>query len=448
MAMPDQQLPQGKFSVGGRKQRLLIELRSSFWFLPGLIILATMGLAIGLVELDYRVDETLKQWSPRWFDNSPEGALGILQAVAGSMATVAGVVFSVTIVALALASTQYTTRVLRNFMRDRLNQSMLGIFIGVYLYSLFVMRAISGSSGAFVPSLALLGAVALAAVASVVFIFFIHHISSSIQASELAKAITKETQAALDIEFPLQSAAWQISDTTDALAWQPIPATDLGYIQTVDMQALVDLACEHDTIVRMECGVGDFVATGWTIASVAGSKPPNAEMVDKINHIYAVDSFRTIDQDAAFGFRQLVDMALKALSPGINDTTTAVTCIEHLSALLSHCAARPAPAPYLLHDGVLRLIAQSHSFACLVSLSFEQIMENAKSNTETLLRLMTGIEKVACCVRDPDRLLPLQAQLDAIAEIIEDEPRTAVTRSQLRHRLALVRQALNEVSEN
>ncbi|WP_151637422.1 DUF2254 domain-containing protein [Noviherbaspirillum aerium] len=428
---------------GARVRQAFIAMRSSFWFLPALIVLASMALALGLVELDQHAGKAWMQWNPRWFENDAEGARSILQTIAGSMATVAGVVFSITIVALAQASTQYTTRVLRNFMRDRLNQSMLGIFIGVFLYCLLVMRFINDS---FVPSVALLAAVALTILASATFIIFIHHIASSIQASELAKSITLETMAALDTEFPAHGSPNRHPHDSAApeATWQPLPARDVGYIQTVDVQALIDFACQYDTIVRMECDVGDFVAQGWTMAYIAGTQPASEKMIEYVNHIYVVDSYRTIDQDAAFGFRQLVDISLKALSPGINDTTTAVTCIEHLSALLAYCAPRPVRPPWHVHDGKLRLIAQPRSFDYLVSLAFEQILENAKGNTEILLRLMAAIERIADSLCDIERLQPLREQLDAIAEIIESETKTANSRRRLQERLSAVRQALEE----
>lgn len=430
---------------GGHARRTLIELRSSFWFLPALIGIGNIGLALGLIEMDRQLGKDLMQWSPRWFDNDPEGARSILQTIAGSMATVAGVVFSITIVALTLASTQYSPRVLRNFMRDRFNQAMLGIFIGVFIYCLLVLRTIRTDNDAFVPSSALLVAVLLAILASGTFIFFIHHIAASIQASELTKAITKETIVALDEAFSPQGYAkqeWEKGLDPD-LIWQPLPAQDVGYIQTVDLQALVNFACTYDTIVRMDCGVGDFVAPGWAMASIASVQPVSKEMVEEINGIYAIDGYRTIDQDAAFGFRQLVDVGLKALSPGINDTTTAVTCIEHLTALLSHCAPHPERAPWQMREGVLRLIEKPHSFAYLVALAFEQIRENAKGNTEILLRLMAAIERVSGWIRDPDRFLPLRTQLQAIAETIESESRTAHEGRRLQEKLAAVCAVLN-----
>lgn len=282
---------------GGRARRTLIELRSSFWFLPALIGIGNIGLALGLIEMDRQFGLELMQWSPRWFDNDPEGARSILQTIAGSMATVAGVVFSITIVALTLALTQYSPRVLRNFMRDRFNQAMLGIFIGVFIYCLLVLRTIRSDNDAFVPSSALLVAVLLAILASGTFIFFIHHIAASIQASELTKAITKGTFVALDEAFPLHGYAMEERGERlePELIWQPLPAQDVGYIQTIDLDALVNFACTYDTIVRMDCGVGDFVAPGWSIASIASAEPASKKMVEEINGIYAIDGYRTID---------------------------------------------------------------------------------------------------------------------------------------------------------
>ena len=152
------------------------------------------------------------------------------------------------------------------------------------------------------------------------------------------------------------------------------------------------------------------------------------------------------DRDAAFGFRQLVDMSLKALSPGINDTTTAVTCIEHLSALLTHCAPHPARAAQHVRDGTLRVIAQRHGFAYLVSLAFEQILENGRNNAEILQRLMLAIEKIAGATSDSDRIGALRMQLDDIAEVIDMAPRTSQVRHRLQARLAAVRKVLDSRS--
>ena len=170
------------------------ERRSSFWFVPAVIVVGAVGLAAGLITLDVTVElHVAKRW-PLIFGSGASGARGLPSSVAGSMITVAGVVFSITMVALALTSSQYTSRVLRNFMRDRMNQVVLGVFVGIFAYCLVVLRTIrGGDEGAFVPSLAVLGGLVLAFVGIGYLIFFIHHISMSIQASRIIAAAAEET---------------------------------------------------------------------------------------------------------------------------------------------------------------------------------------------------------------------------------------------------------------
>jgi uncharacterized membrane protein len=399
-----------KISLIGRLNQLLIDIRSSLWFVPTLIVASAVALAFGLIEVDKRVDQQLRDWWPRFFVAQPEGTLAMLSTIAGSMATVAGVAFSITIVALALASSQYTSRVLRNFMRDPANQVVLGVFVGIYIYCLLVMRNISsGDHEAFVPALAVLGGVVLALVGIAVFIFFIHHIATSIQAEEIIASIMRDTVKVIDRLFPQELgdegdlAAGQLESTQAELVWHPVPALTTGYIQSVDIEVLLAFAREQNTVLRMEYGVGDFATGGRPLASLAVEQPPDEGTVQALNRIYAIDSYRTTDQDVLFGIRQLVDITLKALSPGINDTTTAVACIENLSVILQRCAARRIEPPHRFDDGELRVIAQGPTFERLVALAFDQILENAEGNTEIITRLLTAVGQVAEIARNTKR---------------------------------------------
>lgn len=178
------------------------ELRASFWFVPSLIILGAIALALGLIEAEsLGASEALADW-PRLFGVGAEGSRGMLAAIAGSVITVAGVAFSITVVALTLASSQYTPRILRNFMRDRANQFVLGVFVGVFTYCLIVLGAIRGGGDRFVPSLAVLGGFVLALISVGVLIFFIHHIALTIQAETIIASVTEETNEAIDRLFP------------------------------------------------------------------------------------------------------------------------------------------------------------------------------------------------------------------------------------------------------
>lgn len=430
----------------GRIQKLHIYLRSSLWFVPLIIIFGSIAAAFILVEIDQHFDQDLRQWSPRIFAMDSEGARSMLSAIAGAMATVAGVVFSITVVALTLASSQYTSRVLRNFMRDPVNQIMLGIFIGVYLYCLFVLRTISGGNGGFVPSIAVLAALIMAIFASVFFIFFIHHISSTIQASEMAAAITRETLKAVDVLFPEEIGEEQKEEelilAPDA-RWYGIPSDEMGYVQGVDTDALLDFASKHDTVVRMECKIGDFIAQDRPLASLALRAPPGPEIVDSLNQIYAIDTYRTVDQDAAFGIRQLVDMSLKALSPGVNDTTTAVTCIDHLSVILTRCARRRVAQSCRYEGERLRVIAAGPEFAHLVSLSFTQILENAESNAEIMLRLLIALGKIVSATSDTNRRQVLKRHIDEIEEISRQTIKSTLSMEKIEATLETVHQQLD-----
>jgi len=413
-------------SVGtGTLTQLLTAVRSSLWFVPSLIVLFALALALGLIQLDQHVDPGLRERWPWLLGADAEGARAMLSAIATSMITVAGVVFSITIVALSLAASQYTSRILRTFMRDPANQIVLGVFVGIYTYCLIVLRTISSGEGAFAPALAIFGGVVLAILGIGVLIFFIHHIAASIQASEIIAAIAQETSEAVERLFPQElgdEAAVPGADPERALAgrrWQAIAAEQTGYIQSIDAEGLLALAREGGTVVRMTCGVGEFAIGGRPLAWLATDEPPGADVVKALNRLYAIDGFRTVAQDAAFGIRQLVDIALKALSPGVNDTTTAVTCLDYLTAILLRCASRRIESPYRSENGELRVIAKGPSFAQLVALAFDQIRESGEGNTAVITRMLGALEQLLAVTQDERRREVLLRQVEVVAESAE-----------------------------
>ncbi|MBA2647648.1 MAG: DUF2254 domain-containing protein, partial [Pyrinomonadaceae bacterium] len=342
-------------------KRLWNELRSSLWFVPGLIVLGSIAVAFALIEVDSRISREMLIKYPRLFGAGAAGSRGMLTAIGGSMMTVAGVTFSLTLAALAQASSQYTPRILRNFMGDRANQIVLGSFVGIFVYCLVVLRTIrGGDEGAFVPSLSVVFAIFLAVVGIGFLIFFIHHIASSIQASNLIASAAEETLAAIDRLFPQQvgeSAAetdetggMKATRTADDLAnrsWREIPSRATGYLQSVDVEMLIKLATEHEIVMRMERGIGAFIVENEPLVSLAFATAPDEAVIEsfvkRLDDTYTISRYRTVEQDAAFGVRQIVDIALKALSPGINDTTTAVTCVDYLSSICARVARRRVP---------------------------------------------------------------------------------------------------------
>lgn len=430
--------------------QLWSNLRSSFWFLPSLIVGFSIALAVALIEADStESDRWLAQW-PRLFGAGAEGARGMMSTIAGSMMTVVGVTFSMILVVLALASSQYTSRILRNFMRSRVTQVVLGIFAGVFAYSLIVLRSIrSGDEGSFVPGLAVFFGFVLALGGIGALMYFIHHIASSIQASSIIASVAQETIAAIDRLFPEQLGRELGNDDNDQTPgsqsernWRPVLASKSGYIQSVNNAALLRLARDRKTIVRMEQGIGEFVVQNTTLASLALEDPPEQEAIASLQATFSISRHRTVEQDAAFGIRQIVDVALKALSPGINDTTTAVMCVDYLTAILARIAPRQIPSSQRYEKGELRVIAKGPSFESLLAESFDQIRSSAKGDVVILSRMLDAFHTLASVTASPHRRRALSEQVQWIAELAECTIESVHDRARIDARSARVCKAL------
>lgn len=396
-------------------RKLWLDLNSSLWFLPLLIVAGSIVLALVLVEFDKKIGDHWLNGYPSLFGVEPSGSRDMLATVAGSMITVAGIVFSIVIVALSLASTQYTPRILRNFMRDQSNQVVLGVFVGIFTYCIVVLRTIRGGDDThvFVPSIAVITGVLLALVGIGFLIYFIHHIAVSIQASTIIATICGEAVKVVDELFPHRlgenapdEELERLEKLTANFDWQTIPAAQTGYIQNIDIRDLLEFTGKRNIILKMEHGIGEFVIAGAPLVSITGAEENAAQMtvdeklISKLNDIYSVDNFRTIDQDVAFGIRQIVDIVMKALSPGVNDTTTAVICIDYLAAIISHLAVRPFPTHFRYAENRLQVIAKSPSFKELLDLAFNQMRQNALLNVAIILRSLNALEKIALRIQD------------------------------------------------
>jgi uncharacterized membrane protein len=414
-------------------------LRSSLWFLPSLFVLGAVVLALSLIEAESWFDGNgfEDNW-PRLLGAGADGARGMLSAIAGSIITVAGVSFSIIIVALTLASSQYTPRILRNFMRDKGNQSVLGVFLGVFAYCLVVLRTIrGGDEGAFVPSFAVLVAVVLAFVALGFFIFFIHHISSALQASTIIEAAAQETIETVDRLFPTKLGEAADSYLSSRVLpadeqWRSISARRTGYIQSVDGDALLGLAREWNGVIRMEAGIGEFVVEGAPLVSIVGEIISACDMELKLNAAYSINRHRTTFQDAGFGVRQIVDIALKGLSPGINDTTTAVICVDYLTAILARLAARQVETPFRTDGGQLRVVARGATFRGLLGEAFDQIRQNSQGNVAVLARLIHGLNVIAGFTQDEERGRALRLHADLVLDTAERSVFSAYDRAAIR----------------
>jgi uncharacterized membrane protein len=431
-------------------KQLWSKLRGSFWFVPSLIVVGSIVVALALIHVDTAEGQQWMTHWPRLFGASAAGSRGVLSTIAGSMMTVVGVTFSMVLVTLALASSQYTSRILRNFMRDHVTQVVLGIFAGIFTYCLIVLRTIrGGDTVGFVPSVAVTFGVVLAIGSIGVLIFFIHHIAASIQASSIIASVADEALAAMDRLFPQRVGQTPVNDDEDQPPfplpernWQAIPSQGSGYIQGVDNAMLMRLAREHQTIVRMERGIGEFVVQDTTLASLALTVPAEPELIAELQAAYGIHRYRTVEQDAAFGIRQLVDVALRALSPGINDTTTAVMCVDYLTAVLARLASRNIPSSHRYEEGELRVITIGPTFASLVADSFDQIRGSATGNVAIMLRILGALQTIASLTANPVRRQVLREHVGCIAESATRSIASPHDRARFESRLACVRSAL------
>jgi uncharacterized membrane protein len=389
-------------------------VRSSFWFVPAVMAGAAVALALVSVTVEEPVTAWLADKLGWTLTGGAEGASAVLGIIAGSMITIAGVVFSMTLVALSLTSSQLGPRLLRTFMRDTSTQVVLGTFIATFVYCLLVLRTIRHAEQfAFVPQLSVSLGVVLAVASVGVLIYFIHHVSVSIQANEIAARIGRELIVNIDRLFPAQIGQAGPRVTTDPADTgvmgpfdreaQPVAAIGDGYLQIIDGDALLALAMEEDLVVRLERKPGNYVVAGRPLVSIWPGSRVTDQLTKKVQSLFVVGDQRTSDQDIEFGVNQLVEMAVRALSPGLNDPFTAIACVDHLESALCRLAARDMPSPYRYdHENQLRLIARADTFRDLADAAFTQIRQYGRSSAAVTIRMLEAIAVIAGFVHRPE----------------------------------------------
>ncbi|MBW4667437.1 MAG: DUF2254 domain-containing protein [Cyanomargarita calcarea GSE-NOS-MK-12-04C] len=400
-------------------------LHSSYWFVPTLMAIASVGLAVTMLRIDRAGNYgVIKEWG--WiYSGGPDGARALLSTVAGSLITVTGTAFSITIVALQLAASNFGPRLLRNFMQDTGNQLVLGTFISTFVYCLLVLRTIHGEDyDIFVPQLSVTVGMVLAFISICVLIYFIDHASTIIQASHVIKSASDELDRAIERLFP-QGIGYSINDNeiiTEIPAnfeeeAYPIKATRNGYLQGIDDDELMQIACQHNLIVKILTRPGKFVVKGSNLVKISPGERINHKLTKKINDAFLLDKERTEQQDVEFPINQLVEIALRAISPGINDPFTAIRCIDRLSAGLSNFAQRDIPSPYRYDkNNNLRVIAEPVTFAGLTDAAFNQIRQYSTKDVAVTIRLLEAIACIATFTQNPKRREALRRHADMILQ--------------------------------
>lgn len=383
-------------------------LRTGFWAVPAVCVVVAVGLGLGVVELDRRRTESLRFT----FGAGPDGAREVLSAISTSMITFTGLVFSITIVVLQLTSSQFSPRVLRTFLRDRVSQLSLGVFVATFVYAMTVLRTVNSTDGStFVPSIATTVGLALLLLSVAVFVAYIHHIATAIQVSSILTAIGDETRDGIERRYPADRGSpgrYVHPPEPDELA-QVIATPRFGVIVRVDEERLVRLAAEHDVVLHTNRRPGDFVPEGAPLLQVVGdAEPPD---VDALARCFTFSRERTMQQDVAFGFRQLVDIAERALSTGVNDPTTAVQVLDQLHDLLRRLATRPLRDGLHADDrGVVRLVTPSETFADYAHLALDEIDAYGKDSAQVADRLSELRRDVRSVARPEHRCSALDGQ--------------------------------------
>ena len=422
-------------------RKLVTALGDTFWLLPGAAVIVGIIAGVGLVDIDR--SGIIPQWliTSTWlYNGGATGARTLLGAVASSTIGVAGTVFSITIAALSLAAGQMGPRLLRNFTRDRGNQLTLGTFLGTFSYSLMVLRSVrTQSEGLFVPNLALSISILLAFVCVGTLVFFVGHMAGRINVDTVVDLVSVEVRTAIET---LMLAEAQPEPPSNAFWRDATPVTDArrGYLQQLDEVRLADWAAEHDTVIRLLVRPGDYVFPGAAIAAL--TKPVGGADAAIRNHT-ALGNQRASSSDLEFAVRQLVEVAVRALSPGINDPHTAMSVVDRLGASLCDAVPLHFATGVTLRNGKPALVRPRIDYDGLVDGMFHLIRQNAAGSAAVLIRMLEVLASVAGCERNPARLAVLQRHADLIQGDAERDVSTPSDLDDVRNRhkrFAAVRQ--------
>jgi uncharacterized membrane protein len=389
-------------------RHILYNLRGGFLIRP-VIIALTLGCAGALLSWTEETHPWMGDWVPRvlFFSHAdPEVAQVILSDIATSTMTVVSIVFAILLMTLTLASMQFSPRIIVSFARDRVTQWTLGIFLGTFLYCMIALPAAHTLPYAFAPVVTVIGAILLAIACVGLLLFFIHHISHAISVNHIVDRIASETEVAIDqlMPQPRRQTHLETSDSLEAATWKvPLLNNVSGYIRFIDLNQLVSLAISNHVKVRVVRRVGQFVPEGTPLLMVNKPERLSSEAVNAFRAAFDLGPTRTLQQDVEFGVLQIVDIALKAISPAVNDPTTAIGCLDQLSRILIRFASREPPES-LLYDlgGVARVSVQWMDFERLLDSAFEQIRMYSRSDVAVSLRLLRALGDIALATGEPN----------------------------------------------
>lgn len=399
-------------------------LRGALWVIPAVsVVLALVaGSILSLVEVP-----TSSPLHRLVFQGTADDARTLLIGIAGTMITVVAVVLGLTIVALQLASTQFSPRLLRNFLRDLPNQIVLGVFVGTFAYStagLYTVGISQGQRTAEFPRLAVTGALVLLFASLMMLVFFVHHLSHSIQIDDIMRRVERSTLRVIANDLPRHQLSEQ--PLPEPPVWAvAVPAHRSGYVQTLHPELLVESAVSDEVVVQLVPMVGEHVVSGAPLAWLSRASPEQpppepASFAATLQDAVRIGYERTSEQDVALGIRQLADIASKALSPAVNDPYTATQAIEHLAVIVSTLAQRPLGSQVVADEaGRARVLVPARDFAYYLDLTCGQPRRYGSSEPRVMRALLRMLNNVGRFCLDDRRRAAVVREVRLVVEAAE-----------------------------
>jgi uncharacterized membrane protein len=413
-------------------------LRTNLWLVPAVEVVAAAALFAATYALDraaFAGDFVLPGWL---LSGSPDAARQILTAIAAAIITVVGLVFSIVIVALTLTSTQFGPRMLRNFIRDRGTQVTLGTFVATFVYAVLALGSIGQGGPAFVPHISITVTLALMVADLAVLIYFLHHIATQIQLPQVIAGIAADLAAAIELQAG-PGAADSGAGAARLVAGLHGPGGEVaaprsGYLQYIQHRLLIRLASELGVVIHLRYRPGHFLVQGHPYATVWPADAAG-QVARELSRAHITGPYRTLAQDVSFGIDQLVEIAIRALSPAVNDTFTALTCIDWIGDSLCKVTSRWQPTRiYRDAAGVVRLITTETTYERLVQRSFEKIRQAGRGMPAVMIRQLDALSKImerATAPEDCRLLLGQAAMIErlSLSTVDEESDRADVQRA-------------------
>lgn len=400
---------------------LLEKLRTSLWPIPALIALACLALSQVALRLD-EID-ALRQFSEHFLSVSESSLQNILSAIASSVVSFGGVVLSMTMVSMTLASGQFGPKVLREYLNNTLAKITLGLFIGTFVYCIVTLATLPAVT---VPGLTVLTALALALLSFMLFVMFIHHTTLSLQADRIVRTIALQLETSFEnycnrshtSDNPRLIKAWR--EAAARRDQQAVRAVASGYLESIDYASIERTLLAQNAMLEITCRPGEFLIKGQIIAVMRFLEQPDCE--EEIRDQFLISPLRTPVQDPEFAIEQINQIAERALSPGVNDPGTAITCVDWLMSAMAAVIDKDVPGPlYCSFEDDARIMRKRLDFGDLFDATFTSLRVHARGSHLVLLRLIDACGTLASYTAREDRLAKLHSLLGSFAHTALDD---------------------------